>query len=111
MRRGGRTKAANRPASSQSRPPHELSNGHIGQRLSEVGRVSCRVKPSFQLALHVRLGISLTSNAVRLTAIRTPLRTDCQGPCPSCRPEAPVATTPLSRLSGTKQRLRADSPS
>jgi hypothetical protein len=76
MRSGGRTRAANRPASSQSRPPHELSNGHIGQRLSEVGRVSCRVKPSFQLALHVRLGISLTSNAVRLTAIRAPLRTD-----------------------------------
>src|SRR5664280_387678 len=76
MRSGGRTRAANRPASSQSRPPHELSNGHIGQRLSEVGQVSCRVKPSFQLPLHVRLGISLTSNAVRLTAIRTPLRTD-----------------------------------
>src|SRR5664279_320575 len=76
MRSGGRTRAANRPASSQSRPPHELSNGHIGQRLSEVGRVSCRVKPSFQLPLPVRLGISLTSNAVRLTAIRTPLRTD-----------------------------------
>src|SRR5664280_2880482 len=76
MRSGGRTRAANRPASSQSRPPHELSNGHIGQRLSEVGRVSCRVKPSSQLLLHVRLGISLTSNAVRLTAIRTPLRTD-----------------------------------
>src|SRR5665647_1995397 len=76
MRSGGRTRAANRPASSQSRPPHELSNGHIGQRLSEVGRVSCRVKPSFQLPPHVRLGISLTSNAVRLTAIRTPLRTD-----------------------------------
>src|SRR5664280_3821165 len=76
MRSGERTRAANRPASSQSRPPHELSNGHIGQRLSEVGRVSCRVKPSFQLSLHVRLGISLTSNAVRLTAIRAPLRTD-----------------------------------
>src|ERR1019366_1144087 len=76
MRSGGRTRAANRPASAQSRPPHELSNGHTGQRLSEVGRVSCRVKPSFQLPLHVRLGISLTSNAVRLTAIRTPLRTD-----------------------------------
>src|SRR5664280_2661100 len=76
MRSGGRTRAANRPASSQSRPPHALSNGHTGQRLSEVGRVSCRVKPSFQLPLHVRLGISLTSNAVRLTAIRTPLRTD-----------------------------------
>src|SRR5664280_1921086 len=30
---------------------------------------------------------------------------------PSCQPEAPVPTTPLSRLSGTKQRLRADSPS
>src|SRR5665811_1985435 len=76
MRSGERTRAANRPASSQSRPPHELSNGHIGQRLSEVGRVSCRVKHSFQLPLHVRLGSSLTSNAVRLTVIRTPLRTD-----------------------------------
>src|SRR5664279_2396222 len=76
MRSGGRTRAANRPASSQSRPPHELSNGHIGQRLSEVERVSCGVKPSFQLPLRVRLGISLTSNAVRLTAIRAPLRTD-----------------------------------
>src|SRR5665648_161746 len=76
MRSGGRTRAANRPASAQSQPPHELSNGHIGQRLSKVGRASCRVKPSFQLPLHVRLRISLTSNAVRLTAIRTPLRTD-----------------------------------
>jgi len=38
MRSGGRTRAANRPALAQSRPPHELSNGHIGQRLSEVGR-------------------------------------------------------------------------
>src|ERR1035437_8238750 len=30
---------------------------------------------------------------------------------PSYRPEAPVATTTSSRLPGTKQRLRADSPS
>src|ERR1035437_4678792 len=76
MRSGARTRAANRPASSRSRPPHELSNGHIRQRLSEIGQVSCRAKPSFQLPLHVRLGISLTPTAVRLTAIRTPLRTD-----------------------------------
>jgi hypothetical protein len=76
MRSGGRTRAANRPASSQSRPPHELSNGHKGQRLSGAGRVSCRAKPLFQLPLRVRLEIPLASNAVRLTAIRAPLRTD-----------------------------------
>src|SRR5665648_235867 len=76
MRSGGRTRAANHPASSQSRPPHELSNGHTGQRLSGAGTVSCQVKLSSQPPLCVRLGISLTSNAVRLTAIRAPLRTD-----------------------------------
>ncbi len=42
MRSGARTKAANCPASSQSRRLHELSNGHIGQRLSGSGRVSYR---------------------------------------------------------------------
>src|SRR5665647_1323928 len=69
MRSGARTRAANRLASSRSRPPRELGNGHKGQRLSGAGQVSCRAKPSFQRPLRVRLEISLTSTAVRLTEI------------------------------------------
>ena len=105
MRSGGRTRAANRPASSQSRPPHELSNGHIGQRLSEVGRVSCRVKPSFQLPPRP------SGDFFDIQCGSTHRDKSPTSDRPSCRPEAPVATTQLSRLSGAKQRLRADSPS
>src|SRR5665811_1719837 len=83
MRSGGRTRAANPPASSQSRPSHELSSGHIGQQPSDAGWVPCRVKPSSHRPLRVRLEISLTQLVVRLTATRTPHRTG-----PRNRPEA-----------------------
>jgi hypothetical protein len=83
MRSGGRTRAANPPASSQSRPSHELSSGHIGQQPSDAGWVPCRVKPSSHRPLRVRLEISLTQPVVRLIATRTPHRTG-----PRNRPEA-----------------------
>ena len=62
-------RAVNRLPSSRSRPPQQLGNGHTGQWLSGAGQVSCRAKPSFQRPLRVRLGISWTSTAVRLTEI------------------------------------------
>jgi hypothetical protein len=66
--------------------------------------VSCRVRSSSQRSLRVRLEISLTPPAVRLTAPRASLVL-----APDLK-HGSATTTTSSRLTGSKQRLRGDSP-
>src|ERR1035437_3010541 len=105
MRSGARTRAANRLPSSRSRPPHELGNGQKGQRLSGAGQVSCRAKPSFQRPLRVRLEISLTSTAVRLSEIWAHHQTGHRADL-CCEQHHPLACREPNKDFGTHLRRR-----